>query len=54
MGSFIWEYLNGEMTITRLGELVREHFGEKAEPLYERLAKYIQILENCNFVVLEK
>ena len=54
MGSFIWEYLNGEMTITRLGELVREHFGEKAEPLYERLVKYIQILESCKFVVLEK
>lgn len=52
MGSFIWPYLDGEMNITELGVIVKEHFGEKAEPLYERLAKYIQILESYHFVVL--
>ena len=52
MGSFIWPYLDGERTITELGVIVKEHFGEKAEPLYERLAKYIQILESYHFVVM--
>ena len=51
-GSFIWPYLDGEMTITELGVIVKEHFGEKAEPLYERLANYISILESYHFIVM--
>lgn len=50
MGSFIWPMLDGDMDIIQLGEKVKEEFGEKAEPLYERLAKYIQILHSYNFI----
>ena len=52
MGSFIWPLLDGERDITSLGEDVEEKFGESAHPLYERLAKYIQILESYGFVTL--
>lgn len=50
MGSFVWPLIDGEKTIIEIGEAVKEHFGEKAEPLYERLAKYFQILESNRFV----
>lgn len=50
MGSFIWPLLDGEKDIVALGVLVKEHFGEEAEPLYERLAKYFQILDSYSFV----
>ncbi len=50
MGTFLWPLLDGEMTITALGEQVKERFGEKAEPLYPRLAKYFQILDSYHFV----
>ena len=50
-GSFLWPHLNGDKDIIALGELVKEHFGEKAEPLYERLAKFITILRNNAYVV---
>jgi hypothetical protein len=50
MGSFLWPLLNGEKNIIELGVLVKEHFGEKAEPLYERLARYFQILESYHFI----
>lgn len=50
MGSFLWPYLDGEKTIMELGELVKEKFGEDAEPLYERLIKYLQILESYRFI----
>ena len=50
MGSFLWPLFDGEKTIFELGKLVKEHFGEKAEPLYERLAKYIQTLESYKFI----
>lgn len=50
MGSFIWPLIDGKKTITDLGPLVEQQFGEKAKPLYERLARYFQILESYHFV----
>ncbi len=50
MGSFIWPLMDGKTNIIDLGIKVKEQFGEDAEPLYERLAKYMQILESYNFV----
>ena len=50
MGSFIWSLLDGEKNIIELGKMVEEHFGEKAHPLYERLAKYFQILDSYHFI----
>lgn len=49
-GSFIWPLIDGQKNIIALGEPVKEHFGEKAEPLYPRLAKFFQILESYHFV----
>lgn len=54
MGSFVWPLIDGETDIIRIGELVKEHFREKAEPLYERLAKYFKILESYGFVLFDK
>ena len=50
MGNFIWPLIDGEKNIYHLGKLVKEHFGEKAEPLYERLAQYFHTLETYNFI----
>ena len=50
MGSFIWPLLDGKKDVTALGEDVKAHFGEKAEPLYERLAKYIHMLDDYGFI----
>ncbi len=49
-GSFVWPLIDGEKNIIELGKYVEEHFGEKANPLYERLAKYFQILDSYGFV----
>lgn len=50
IGSFIWSLIDGEKKIMDMGEPLEEHFGEKALPTYERLAKYFQILESYGFV----
>ena len=50
MGSFVWPLLDGEKDIAALGVFVKEHFGEEAEPLYPRLAKYFQILDSYKFL----
>ena len=54
MGSFIWPLMDGQRDILKIGELVKEHFGESAEPLYERLCKYVKILESYGFICLNK
>lgn len=50
MGSFVWPLIDGKKNIFVIGEAVREHFGNKAEPLYERLSKYFKILESYGFI----
>ncbi len=50
LGSFVWPLIDGEKSILVIGEAVDAHFGEKAHPLYERLAKFFQILESYNFI----
>jgi hypothetical protein len=50
MGSFVWPLLDGEKDIVALGVEVKEHFGEKAEPLYERLAQFFRVLDSYHFI----
>lgn len=52
IGSFVWPLSDGEKTITEIGKAVEIRFGDKAEPLYERLAEYFRILESYNFISL--
>ena len=49
-GSFVWKTVDGKSDIVKLGEKVKEQFGEKCEPLYPRLAKYFQILDSYGFI----
>ena len=50
-GSFVWKSIDGKSSIYEIGIHIKEHFGEKAEPLYERLAHFIKTLHNNEFIV---
>jgi len=50
MGSFVWPLIDGKKRIGDIAESVKEKFGEKAEPVYERISKYFQILASYGFV----
>ncbi len=52
-GSFVWKQIDGEKDIIAIGKAVDEEFGEKAQPLYERLARYFQIHESYGFVIFK-
>lgn len=54
VGSFVWPLIDGEKNILALGKEVDAKFGEEAYPLYERLAKFFQILESYHFIELKK
>ena len=49
-GSFIWTKINGENTVNDIAMLVKLHFGDDVEPLYDRLVQYMRILKNNNFI----
>lgn len=49
-GSFLWSRMDGKKDIIALSKELKEEFGEKAEPLYERLAKFFQILDSYHFI----
>ena len=52
-GSFIFRHIDGVRTIGELASLVKEEFGDRAEPLYERLVQYMQILRNNGFIYFQ-
>lgn len=49
-GSFIWPLIDGKRTVANIALLVKEQFGEAAEPLYPRIIKYFQIVESYHFI----
>ena len=53
-GSFVWKQMDGNRNIIDIGVLVREEFADQAEPLYERLAKFVKMLRDNRFVTFGK
>lgn len=53
-GSFVWQRINGSRTVYDIGELVKEEFGEDAEPLYPRLARFLQLLKNNGYIGIQE
>ncbi len=49
-GSYLWPLIDGKRSVYELAALQKERFGEKAEPLYPRIIKYMQILESYHFI----
>ena len=50
MGSFVWSHIDGKRDIIELGRLLEDRFGKDAYPLYERVAKFFQILERNRLI----
>lgn len=50
MGSFIFTCIDGKRSVFEIGKLVKEKYGQEAEPLYERLSVYMKRLEELKFI----
>lgn len=49
-GSFLWKAMDGRTTLRDVAAQLKEEFGEKAEPLYPRLEKYVVTLKNNKLI----
>lgn len=53
LASFVWEQVDGKRTIYDICLLIKEHFGESAEPLFERAVTFFRILRRNAFIEFE-
>lgn len=53
VGSFIWNLCNGKNTVKEIGEKLKENFGSRIDPLYERLSLFLQNLEKNRFITFK-
>ena len=49
-GSFVWRQMDGTRNVHEISKLVSAQFGKEAEPVVQRLVKYIQILYQNKFI----
>lgn len=49
-GSTVWLAINGQRDLYAIGQLVRKTHGAEAEPLYERLGAFINLLKNNRLI----
>ncbi len=52
-GTFIWPYIDGENSIYDIALKVRDEFGERAEPVYDRICQYFSIMVDNGLVFLD-
>lgn len=53
IGSFIWSRCDGKNTVKEIGMQLKDEFGERVEPLYERLGFFFQDLEKNRFITFK-
>ena len=49
-GSHVWEQIDGKRSIGEIGESLQSTFGEKVEPLWDRLTQFFVQLNNLKFI----
>jgi hypothetical protein len=50
MGSYIFTLIDGQRSVFEIGKLLKEKYGDEAEPLYERLSVYMKRLEELGYI----
>jgi hypothetical protein len=52
IGSYFWENCDGRLTIEEIASRQKQRFGERVEPLYDRIQMFLGSLERHRFIVL--
>lgn len=50
VGTLVWEDCDGRNTVKEIGEKLRSRFGERIEPVYDRLELFLSQLERNSFI----
>jgi hypothetical protein len=50
VGSFAWVHFDGERTVGEVGELMRGEFGDRVDPVEERLGRLVWVMRKEGFL----
>jgi len=53
IGSLVWEHCDGATPVSIITEKMKEAFGEKAEPVHDRIGRFLSQLERDKFLIIE-
>ncbi len=53
-GWTVWDCIDGERDVREIGRILRERHGDKVEPLYPRLSKFLAYLNTLKLVEIGK
>lgn len=54
IGSAVWLLIDGKKNVYEIGKNLKGEFGEKVEPLYDRLNMYLSYLNKRRWIFWEK
>ncbi len=54
LGSAVWLLIDGKRTVDKIGQLLLEKFGNKIEPVNERLTKFLTGLYEQRFITFQE
>jgi hypothetical protein len=49
-GSMVWRLIDGKSSVMQIALKLKENYGERVEPVYERVGKFMQSLERNKFI----
>ncbi len=49
-GSFVWLRCDGKTDVRTIGEQMKSQWGEDAEPIFDRIERFLQQLEHSEFI----
>jgi hypothetical protein len=52
IGSFVWRRCDGATPVSTIAEQMKERFGPRAEPLYERIEAFVRKLQRDDFITI--
>ncbi len=50
VGSFAWKHLDGELTVAEVGDLMEGEFGDRVDPVADRLGRFVQVMRREGFL----
>jgi len=54
VGAATWEAIDGRRTVGEIAEILKDRFGDRVEPCYERCSMFVRSLDRGAMITLER
>ena len=53
-GTLVWNFCDGTKQVREIGDILKQKFGEKVEPVYDRLSIFLRHMAKTKFIVFRE